>query len=107
MSWESPINVIWDDVKYSFDNEIYKAVQKCHIEVDKGELIKALEYDRGQYEKGYADGKADFEPKRGRWKSAGMGDYMCSLCAEFVSGNRWHYCPNCGAEMREMDEVDL
>lgn len=37
--------------------------------------------------------------KHGRWKAAGMGDYMCSLCAEVVSGNRYHYCPNCGARM--------
>lgn len=39
------------------------------------------------------------EPKHGRWKGAGMGDYMCSLCATVVSGNRYHYCPNCGARM--------
>ena len=44
------------------------------------------------------------EPKRGRWKSAGMGDYMCSRCAEWVSGNRYHYCPNCGAKMYEEDQ---
>lgn len=37
--------------------------------------------------------------KHGRWKGAGMGDYMCSLCATVVSGNRYHYCPNCGARM--------
>lgn len=28
------------------------------LEIDKGELRKALLYDRQQYEKGYADGKA-------------------------------------------------
>lgn len=45
---------------------------------------------------------AEAEPiKHGRWKAAGMGDYMCSLCAEWVSGNRYHYCPNCGAKMDE------
>lgn len=37
--------------------------------------------------------------KHGRWKGAGMGDYMCSLCATVVSGNRYHYCPKCGARM--------
>ena len=37
--------------------------------------------------------------KHGRWKGAGMGDYMCSWCGEVVSGNRYHYCPNCGARM--------
>lgn len=44
------------------------------------------------------------EPKHGRWKGAGMGDYMCSWCATVVSGNRYHYCPNCGAKMDEVEE---
>lgn len=43
--------------------------------------------------------------KRGRWKGAGMGDYMCSLCNMVVSGNRYHYCPNCGARMDETVET--
>ena len=42
--------------------------------------------------------------KHGRWKGVGMGDYMCSWCATVVSGNEWHYCPNCGADMREVTE---
>ena len=29
------------------------------MKIDREELIKALRYDRGQYEKGYADGKRD------------------------------------------------
>ena len=29
------------------------------VKIDREELIKALRYDRGQYEKGYADGKRD------------------------------------------------
>ena len=41
--------------------------------------------------------------KHGRWKGAGMGDYMCSLCATVVSGNRYNYCPNCGARMDESE----
>lgn len=32
------------------------AVQRVGVNVDKDELIKALQYDRGQYDKGYADG---------------------------------------------------
>ena len=43
-------------------NQIFQAIQKCDIVVDKQELIKALQYDRGQYEKGYNDGlKAGYE----------------------------------------------
>ena len=41
------------------ENIICSAVLKVGITVDKEELIKALRYDRGQYEKGYADGKRD------------------------------------------------
>lgn len=60
--YESPIKIIesTDDITQqineSIDNYIYKAVLKTGIEVDKEELIKALQYDRGQYDKGFDDG---------------------------------------------------
>ena len=38
------------------DEQTLQAIQKVGIKVDKDELVKALAYDRGQYEKGYADG---------------------------------------------------
>lgn len=38
---------------------------------------------------------------RGRWKGAGMGDYLCSVCDETVSGNSYRRCPYCGAHMSE------
>ena len=37
-----------------------KAVIEIGISVDKGELIKALEYDRDQYNKGYRAGIDEF-----------------------------------------------
>lgn len=40
------------------------------------------------------------EGKYGRWKGAGLGDYLCSECWEVYSGgNEFKYCPNCGAKM--------
>lgn len=46
------------------DNAITLKIQeKIGIDIDKKELIKALNYDRQQYEKGYADAKAEFAPK--------------------------------------------
>jgi rubrerythrin len=36
---------------------------------------------------------------QGRWKGAGMGDYMCSWCNEVYNGKS-NFCPNCGADMR-------
>ena len=58
--YQSPIEVIYKDlqmqVKEQADNQIFEAVQQCEIRVDKDELVRALQYDRGQYEKGYVDG---------------------------------------------------
>ena len=34
-----------------------EAIRKVGVNVDKEELIKALQYDRNQYTKGYEDGK--------------------------------------------------
>ena len=41
------------------ENMVMKAVRKVGVNVDKGALIKALQYDRNQYTKGYEDGKND------------------------------------------------
>ena len=38
------------------DNYVYECITNVGVNVDKEELIKALQYDREQYEKGYADG---------------------------------------------------
>jgi hypothetical protein len=69
----SPIEII--QVPVEFDNtimrvekqlnkgmeeQVYRAVAQCEIVVDKEELIKALQYDREQYRKGYDDGIRKF-----------------------------------------------
>lgn len=58
MSWESPIDAMFSDMEMKLEGEVFRAVQRVGITVDKDELLKALEYDRGQYEKGYADAMA-------------------------------------------------
>lgn len=63
MSYESPIKLFQTDplveqLRDKTDNMIYRAVIHADVNVDREELIRALEYDRGQYEKGYADGLA-------------------------------------------------
>lgn len=55
MSYQSPIDIIMGQMNISYENEICKAVQNVSVNVDKNELLKALQYDRGQYQKGYAD----------------------------------------------------
>lgn len=65
--YRSPIEIlcadIWDQIQTQIDKQqgedIYKAVVSYGINVDKEELIRALKYDRDQYNKGYMDGVAD------------------------------------------------
>ena len=56
--YESPIKIIAGKIQTQIDGDIYRAVQNVGINVDRTELLKALEYDRGQYEKGFSDGFA-------------------------------------------------
>ena len=54
--YESPINLIYGEMQTQIEGDIYKVVQNVGIDVNKEELLKALQYDRRQYNKGYADG---------------------------------------------------
>lgn len=57
--YESPIDKIYSDIQTQIekrDEEMtIKAIRYVGINVDKSELIKALQYDRGQYVKGFND----------------------------------------------------
>lgn len=55
VGYDSPIQVIASQIEMTMDGEILKACQRVGVDVNKDELIKALNYDREQYEKGYAD----------------------------------------------------
>lgn len=106
--YKSPIEMLVADIQHQIakeqDEEIYKAVVSFGISVDKEELLRALKYDRDQYGKGYADGKADAKG-HGRWIE--YKSFMeCSECHSnwYYADNDCHlfdYCPNCGADMRE------
>lgn len=69
--YESPIQVNllegYEKFKREMDDmigdEVYKHVLNMGIQVDKEELVKALNYDRLQYMKGYTDGLAAAEGK--------------------------------------------
>lgn len=54
--WESPINVIMGEMQTQIERDVFKAIQNVGIDVNKEELLKALQYDREQYSKGYSDG---------------------------------------------------
>lgn len=61
--YKSPIEVLLTDIQHQIaqkqDEQIYNAVVSVGVNVDKEELIRALQYDRDQYNKGYADGRRD------------------------------------------------
>ena len=74
MNYESPINIISQQMKIQMEGEIMKAVQRVGIDVDKDELIRALQYDRGQYQKGYMDGFRDALDGKGQAEEGGESE---------------------------------
>ena len=66
---ESTIDSIYADIVKKKDDAIFAEIQTSFgVDLDREELIRALQYDRNQYEKGYADGKADAEAELVRCK---------------------------------------
>ena len=129
MAYESPIRIcekITEDIITKTEDGIIEEVKvQVGYDIDKAELIKALEYDRGQYEKGYEDGKKD-AVKHGRWEKDIEVDpfaeqyyvrWKCSECGHKKRG-RWvrgllyakrpkdNYCLNCGAKMDLKEELE-
>lgn len=80
--YESPIEVIQKNIEMQMENGIYKAVTKVGINVDKEELLKALNYDRRQYDKGYTDG----------WDAHTKSVIRCKDCKyHYVDGDNVKY----------------
>lgn len=106
--WESPIKIIYKDVEMQLEAGVIKAVQNASIYVDKDELLKALQYDRDQYRKGYED--AVLDKTHGtwidKWHTLWKAELpMCSVCNN-ISFLKSNYCPNCGARMDEREGKD-
>ena len=63
MNYKSPIEVAVTQMRVEqekkLEGDIFRAIHEVGITVDKEQLIKALRYDRHQYEKGYNDGYDD------------------------------------------------
>lgn len=107
--YESPIDLfsVTDYAKQvdeQIENTVYKAITKVGVNVNKEELIKALAYDRNQYEKGYADGRAEAEQiircKDCRWWIKQVG--RCYLGNGYHTGE-W-YCANAEPELEVVDD---
>lgn len=64
MSYESPLSIhdfvseISQKLTEEKEKYIYQQI-RTYVDVNKEELIKALQYDRDQYDKGYIDGLKD------------------------------------------------
>ena len=117
--YESPINYITTTVASRMAEEtdklVLKTVREVGVNVNKEELIKALKYDRGQYEKGYADGQRD-AVRHGHWiKDTEENSVGCSVCHSWqvfdslgyvedydpIADCEMYYCSYCGAKMDE------
>lgn len=106
MSYESPIEMFYNDtmqniaeqIREETDNKIVCEVKmQCGVNIDKDELIKALKYDRDQYNKGYQDAMNDARCTA-EWLTAKDGHYYCSNC-DWSDRHKDNFCPHCGAYM--------
>ena len=119
--YKSTIEIFMKQIRMKQDETIVRAVQDVGIFVDKDELIKALQYDRGQYDKGYADGQKDakeaqnIDPEslrpQGKWIPYHEADFGWDEYGRYCSRCKWKvedddirfsmaYCPKCGARMK-------
>lgn len=55
--YKSPVEFITKKMNAQIEDCIFEAIQEVVANIDKEELIRALQYDRDQYEQGYRDGK--------------------------------------------------
>lgn len=119
--YEPVATFIQGKIESFIDGELLRVTQEMGLDVDRDELLKALQYDRGQYEKGYADGCRDSR-KHGEWnileydcgRVGGYAPYLvveCTNCREVVRIEQgqygwtygdpfpWKRCPLCEAKM--------
>ena len=69
--YDPPVKITFDEAKFfSIDNEIFQCIQNANVDVDRDELLRALKYDRDQYNKGYVDGRADAIAELMQWIKA-------------------------------------
>lgn len=54
--YSPPVSLNLSDFQYAIGDSVVKAIAKAGIQVNQEELLKALQYDRDQYQKGYDAG---------------------------------------------------
>ena len=92
--YKSPVEIIYGQMQTQIDGDILRAIQSYGINVDKEELVRAMQYDREQYEKGYADGKRDAMAEIVRCKDCDWyREHEDSICVNPKCGKSWYGCP--------------
>jgi len=92
MSYQNPIEVFQTQMQSQIEGEIYKAVMKVGINVNKEELLKVLQYDRDQYQKGYADRDSEIIRCKDCRHFDGEGcSNGNSICYQYATRPDW-YC---------------
>lgn len=104
MSYESPISIYAKDISTQLEDEVLKVIQSYSISINREELIRALRYDREQYDKGYRDGK-NFRHYEGVKPYKSGTRWYCGECSVCI-GRFWKYCQYCGQKIG-WDEVNL
>ena len=115
IGYQSPITLIAGEIETKMENDTMRVIQQYGIDVDKEELLKALKYDRDQYDKGYLNGHIDgvlqgeklYARPLGKWirkvDEAGFISHICSKCGaeiEVEDCSDDMFCFNCGAYMK-------
>ena len=92
MNYQSPVDFIISEMNMRMDGEIFKAVQNVGVNVDRDELLKALQYDRGQYQKGYKDRDSEIIRCKDckHLSSPANGVPFCKHIKNFVNAD-WFY----------------
>ena len=116
MKYQSPIEIIQGEIETKIENDIMTAVQRYGIRVDKEELIKALQYDRKQYEQGYEDARKAFQREPAEWQTIGeetgaLGiKYKIKRCTRCGWSHSMlipdNFCPRCGGDTRLQKEEE-
>lgn len=85
-----------------------------YLEVIKEKYIEGEGYERHPLPEYYAIESAikalEQEPRKGHWILGGYDDYyyICDKCkfkaSEYYAKPTYNFCPNCGADMREVKE---